>query len=96
MYFKEIHNYDEAIKYFNETIKLNENHSKAYASKGECLLEQKEYEKAIENFDICIQIDPLSSELCQPFKENAIKNKSNNFYCIILFYIIINNEKLKV
>lgn len=50
-------NYEEAIKFFDKTIKINPNCSNAYIDKGIALNALTNYQEAIKNYDIALLID---------------------------------------
>ena len=49
--------YSEALFYFNEILKINENDSNAYAGIGVVYQFQEEHGTAIKYFDIALDID---------------------------------------
>ena len=53
--------YDEAIKEFDEAIKLDPNHRSARYYRGQAWREKKDFDKAIQDFDEAIRINPQSS-----------------------------------
>ena len=65
---------NESLECFDLAIKLNMNCSDAYVSKGECLLEQKEYSAAIDAFNAAIYLDPTNKRY-QELKNIALDNK---------------------
>ena len=50
--------YDEAIKAFNESIRLDPSHAAAWYSKGKALYNQDKYDEAIQAYDEAIKLDP--------------------------------------
>jgi tetratricopeptide (TPR) repeat protein len=50
--------YDEAIKAFDEAIRLDPNYAKAWNNKGIVLKNQGKYDEAIKAFDEAIRLDP--------------------------------------
>ena len=56
--FLDSNKYEEAIIYFDKTIKLDSNFYNAWDDKGVCLQHLKKYQKAILNFDKAIEINP--------------------------------------
>ena len=51
-------NKEEAIEYYNKSIKLNPNYAEAFFNKGICLSNLKYKEEAIQNYDKAISINP--------------------------------------
>ena len=68
------------------------NCSDAYVSKGECLLEQKEYSAAIDAFNAAIYLDPTNKRY-QELKNIALDNKGIllTIFEQILLTILKNN-----
>ena len=54
--------YEKAIEYFNESIKLNPNNRSSYFRKGCALFYLKEYENAIHEFDKVLEMDTNHSD----------------------------------
>jgi tetratricopeptide (TPR) repeat protein len=52
----------EAIKNFDEAIRINYNFLDAYRDKGQLLLEQKKYGQALKTFELALKIAPASAE----------------------------------
>jgi tetratricopeptide (TPR) repeat protein len=50
--------YDQAIKCFDESIKLDPEFPEAYLARGDALTEKREYKKAIADFDHLLKIAP--------------------------------------
>jgi len=51
-------NYDEAIKCYDEAIKLNPQYAEAWSSKGNALVNQGDYDEAIKCYDEAIKLNP--------------------------------------
>ena len=49
---------DKAIQNFDESIRVNPEHSFAYENRGACWLTKGDYDKAIQDFDRVIRLDP--------------------------------------
>jgi len=50
--------HDEAIKAFDEAIRLDPNHARAWINKGIAFGEQDKYNEAIKAFEEAIRLDP--------------------------------------
>jgi len=55
----ELDNLPEAIKHFEEAVKINPRYAEAYYNIGECYYYLKEYNKAIEAYEQAVKIEPL-------------------------------------
>lgn len=53
--------FDQAIKNWNEAIRLNPNHSEARRWRGDGWLNKKQYDKALADYDQSLQIDPQNA-----------------------------------
>lgn len=58
-----LHNFEEAINYFNEAIKFDSSAFEPYSKRGDCFIETKEYQKAIKDYTIGIKLRPNSTSL---------------------------------
>ncbi len=56
--YQDMHDYNNAIKFFDKAIKLNANFIEAYNSKGVSLINIKEYNQAITSLKKILKIDP--------------------------------------
>ena len=50
--------YDQAILYFDKTVKLNPKFAPAYCNRGTCYYEKSEYDRAILDFTKSLEINP--------------------------------------
>jgi len=51
-------NFDQAIEYYDLSIRIDEKNSKAYNNRGFCHMQQGSYYKAISDFNRAVEIDP--------------------------------------
>ena len=58
-----LNNYDKAIDDAIKVIGIDSQNSKAYALRGAVYIELKEYNKAIEDFSVAIEIDPKGADV---------------------------------
>ena len=64
--------YDDAIKAFDEAIRINPNYADAWYNKGVAFYHQKKYNEAIQAYDKAIKIDPQFADAWQN-KGNALE-----------------------
>jgi len=62
LYYANIRNAEEAIKNYNESIRRNYNFLDAYRDKGQILFEQKQYDAALQNFNLGLKVDAAVPE----------------------------------
>ncbi len=60
-----VEEYDNAVKAFTETIKIDKKYGPGYSGRGMAYMNLKEYKKAIEDFDVAIKI---SGEIALNYK----------------------------
>ena len=66
--------YDEAIKAYDEAIRLDPNLAEAWNNKGNALYSQGKYDEAIKAYDEAIRLDPnFADAWCN--KGNALDDK---------------------
>lgn len=53
----------EAFKFFEEAIKFNDKDIAIRINRGDCLLELKNLDQALEEYTICIKIEPKNKEV---------------------------------
>ncbi len=53
--------YDDAIQLYTEALRISEK-SKYYARRGDCYYEKSEYEKAMEDYDHALALDPMNPD----------------------------------
>jgi len=63
------HEYDQAIAFFDEAIRLDPTFAEAYLGRGSSWNSKKEYEKAIDDFNEAIRLDP---DQAYPFNGRGI------------------------
>jgi tetratricopeptide (TPR) repeat protein len=68
--------YDEALKAFNEAIRLDPNYVRAWSLKGVTLYNQKKYDEAIKAFNEAIRLDPNDAEAWN-WKGNVFKAQNS-------------------
>lgn len=62
VYFANSGHSKEAVKNFDEAIRINYNFMDAYRDKGSVLLDQKNYKEALQTFQLALKIAPASAE----------------------------------
>lgn len=50
--------YDDALKFYNKAIEINQNYGEAYNNKGSCLRELKRFDEALSCCNKAIKIIP--------------------------------------
>jgi tetratricopeptide (TPR) repeat protein len=76
--------YDKAIEFFNEAIKLDSDNESYYHGKSKCYRGKKDYDKALKNIEIAISFQPNDEFL---FATRAsIKSESGNYNAAIEDY----------
>jgi very-short-patch-repair endonuclease len=83
--------YDEAIKAFDETIRLDPNLATVWNNKGIALGRQGKYDEAVKAFDEAIRIDP-NRVVARYNKGNPEVEKEGK----ITFIIVIDNQRFPV
>lgn len=76
--------YDEAIKNFDEAIKLNPNYDLAYTNRGYIKAEQKKHDEAILDYNEAIRLDPNcaithNNRGLSYYMLNLLKKSNNDF-----------------
>lgn len=54
--------YDKALDYFNEALKLDKGYSDCFVNRGKVLLKKEEFQKALDDFNAAIELKPNDSE----------------------------------
>jgi tetratricopeptide (TPR) repeat protein len=70
-------NYDKAIKDFDEAIRLDPKHSRAYYSRGNAWDKKGEYDKAIQDYNEAIRLNPKYADA---YYSRGIAWKANGEY----------------
>ncbi|MBE8949148.1 MAG: tetratricopeptide repeat protein [Quinella sp. 3Q1] len=75
--YMKIKNYDNALKDFEQSIKLDRKAASAYGSRADLYMAQKKYDKAIADYDRAIKLEDWASLRAYYLddKQNAIKAK---------------------
>jgi len=55
-----LNEYANSLEFFNKAIELNPNYATAFSSKGQTLIELKNFDEAIDSFTMAIEIEPSS------------------------------------
>ena len=82
--YKDKGDYDDAIRDFNETIRLNPNYERAYYDRGNAYKKKRDYDRAIQDFNEAIHLNP-NYEIAYYDRGNAFIDKNDYDRAILDF-----------
>ncbi|GCD10045.1 DUF2262 domain-containing protein [Clostridium tagluense] len=88
--------YEKAEPYFKEAIEIDNNYAQAYYFRGYCYTKMKEYQKALTDLEMSIELDQSDWRACSFRNKNMSLFKSNNCKSKLSENFNIENLNIKV